>query len=80
MKFFGIRSSNKLATDVAIGTEPHQSIEPDHGGEKSIPTTNNDYDISLEEKPAQDLQAGVKKVEAVTLTWTRNELVFAYGW
>ena len=79
MKFFGIRSSNKLATDVAVGAEPHDSIETDHAGEKSIPTTN-DYDQSIEEKPAPGLQEGVKKVEAVTLTWTRNELLFAYGW
>ena len=83
MKFFGIRSSNKLAHDIAVGAEPHASIETDHSGEKSmdksIPNTN-DYAQSIEEKPAPELQEGVKKVEAVTLTWTNNELVFAYAW
>jgi len=34
----------------------------------------------LGEKPSDDVQAGVKKVEAITLTWTKRELYCAYFW
>jgi hypothetical protein len=80
MKFFGIRSSNTLATEVAVGSAP-DATDSDHAGEKQITSTEgtNDYDQSIE-KPSEDVQAGVKKVEAVTLTWTKNELIFAYAW
>jgi hypothetical protein len=78
MKFFGIRSSNKLAQDVAIGPTPDAN-DSDHAAEKGT-TSTTDYDQSLDELPTPEVQEGVKKVEAVTLTWTKNELVFAYGW
>jgi hypothetical protein len=86
MKFFGIRSSNKLAQDVAVGPVP-DATDSDHAGEKQVNSTeltstggSNEYAQSIEEKPAEDVQEGVKKIEAVTLTWTKNELIFAYGW
>ena len=73
MKFFG--KSNKLAQDVAIGTaDPTQS---DHAAEKQTRTID---DSSLERLPSPHVQGGVKKVEAVTLTWTKNQLIFAYAW
>jgi hypothetical protein len=75
MKFF--RSRNKLAEDIAVGPAV-DSGEDNHGTEKNVPTVEDDS--SLERMPSQDVQNGVKKVEAVTLIWTRNELIFAYAW
>ena len=30
--------------------------------------------------PDEHAQGGVKKIEAATLSWTKTELYFAYGW
>ena len=79
MKFCGIRSSNQLAQNVAVGSAP-DAADSDHAGEKQITSTDYDQSVSIDEKPSPDVQAGVKKVEAVTLTWTKNELIFAYAW
>ena len=86
MKFFGIRSSNKLAQDVAVGPAPDAN-DSDHAGEKKITSAelstiadSKDETQSIEAKPAEDVQEGVKKIEAVTLTWTKSELIFAYAW
>jgi hypothetical protein len=72
MKFFG--RSKDLATDVAVGG-PSDS---DNTAEKHTPAAV-DAD-ALEHVPSQNVQDGVKKIEAVTLTWTRNQLILAYGW
>lgn len=86
MKFFGFRSSNKLAQDVAVGNAPDAN-DFDHAGEKQVTSTDQDtfeqtgsIDADAEEKPNHHVQAGVLKIEAVTLTWTKNELIFAYAW
>jgi len=90
MKFFGHRPSNKLATETAIGPAPN-AMDSDHAAEKQVNSTElhstelsaNDYTQSIDtipERPAPDAQVGVQKIEAVTLTWTRGELVFAYFW
>lgn len=74
MKFFG--RSKDLATEVVVGGE---SSEPVNVMEKhSQPAVVDDN--SLERVPSQNVQDGVKKIEAVTLTWTRNQLILAYGW
>ena len=85
MKFFGHRQTNKLATEVAVGPVPDTN-DSDHANEKQINSTEltstdttNDY-AQYVEKPAEDAQAGIQKIEAVTLTWTRKELIFAYAW
>ena len=72
MKFFG--RGKALATEVAVGG-PSDS---DNTTEKHD-TPGVDAD-ALERIPSQNVQDGVKKVEAVTLTWTRNQLILAYGW
>jgi hypothetical protein len=74
MKFFG--RGKDFATEVAVGAE---SSEPDNVVEKNSPPLVVD-DNSLERVPSQNVQDGVKKIEAVTLTWTRNQLILAYGW
>jgi hypothetical protein len=82
MKFHGFKSSNKLAQDVAIGSDPHDSLETDHGKEKAAGVVPNEYDLDIigQEIPSPNVQEGIKKVEAVTLTWTKKELIFAYAW
>lgn len=76
MKFFG--KSDKLAVDIAVGNAA-DFVEPSHhAGEKQIPLVGKDN--SIERMPSKDAQAGVQKVEAVTLVWTKNELMWAYAW
>jgi len=74
-KVFANRQSNKIAQDIAIGAPSIEDSDRVESGEKHVTT---DFD-QVSEKPS-DVQFGVKKVEAVTLTWTKNELIFAYAW
>ena len=74
MKFFG--RGKDVATDVAVGAAETTS-EPDNGSEKHSRAVVDDN--SLDRVPSEDVQEGIKKIEAVTLTWTRNELILAYG-
>jgi uncharacterized protein YabE (DUF348 family) len=39
---------------------------------------NDAENPALDEKPRQDAQVGVQKAEAVTLLWTKNQLIVAY--
>ncbi|KAN0090165.1 hypothetical protein V8E51_018744 [Hyaloscypha variabilis] len=71
MKFFG--RGKDVATDIAVGP-PSDS---DNATEKHLPPAVNAD--ALERVPSQNVQDGVKKIEAVTLTWTRNQLIMAYG-
>lgn len=71
MKFFG--RGKALATEVAVGG----LSDSDNTTEKHN-TPGVDAD-ALERIPSQNVQDGVKKAEAVTLTWTRNQLIIAYG-
>lgn len=77
MTFFGFRNTKRLSQELAIASAPDDSAT--FAAEKQVPITTDD-DSSLERRPSEDVQDGVKKVEAVTLTWTRNELLVAYGW
>jgi hypothetical protein len=89
MKFFG--KDKQLAEEIALGTPQVESGADIAVAEKQSPevvdsspddirAANTDDANSLEKIPSVDAQAGVKKVEAVTLTWTKNELYVAYGW
>jgi hypothetical protein len=73
MKVFG--RGRYLATEVAVGG-PSDSENPTE--KKNTPTVIDD--AALERVPSLNMQDGVKKVEAITLTWTRNQLIIAYGW
>jgi hypothetical protein len=78
MKFLGCRRNKALSQDIAV-PPPVESAEPGlPPAEKQLQDTT-DYDGTSIEAPSEDAQEGVKKVEAVTLTWTRNELIMAYG-
>lgn len=76
MKLTIIRATTKLATDAVVGSDP----DPDHAGEKHTSRANDHEQSSDEEKPSEGVQEGIKKVEAVTLTWTGRELLLAYLW
>ncbi|CZR57894.1 related to major facilitator MirA [Phialocephala subalpina] len=87
VRFRNFGKRNELAGELAIGTgtEDVSSVEPQvekHAGEKNGDeigeSKSTDDDNILEKIPTPDVQAGVKKVEAVALTWTRNELILAY--
>jgi hypothetical protein len=72
MKFFG--RGKDLATAVAVG-RPSGS---ENSTEKNTSAVIDD--AALDRVPSLNVQDGVKKVEAVTLTWTRNQLIIAYAW
>lgn len=77
-KVFSNRNTNKTAHDVAVGPAAPDAENLDHLGEKQLNHATDSDQVS--EKPSEDVQDGLKKVQAVTLTWTNKELYFAYGW
>jgi hypothetical protein len=85
MKFRGFGKRDALSEELAIGSaEPQPQVEL--AGEKDEKNLNadigearSDDENILEKIPTPDVQIGVKKVEAVTLTWTKNELILAYA-
>lgn len=82
MKFFG--KNKALAEEIAVGGAPEHTDAEKDATRNTIPNEKNvsssDDVNSLEKVPTADAQAGVRKVEAVTLTWTKQELYIAYGW
>lgn len=79
MRFFNSRKNNALAHDIAV---PPAAESDDLGippTEKQPPQNLTDDDGASLEAPSENAQQGVKKAEAITLTWTRNELIVAYG-
>jgi hypothetical protein len=79
MKFFGNRNRSAVShdNDVTPTTEVnHFGIPP---SEKQQEPQLTDEDGVSVEAPSEDAQLGVKKAEAITLTWTINELIVAYG-
>lgn len=81
MKFLRSRSNKALDHDIAVNGAAAERAEPDlPASEKQDPAVAGDYySDPISEAPSLDVQEGVKKAEAVTLTWTRNELIMAYG-
>ncbi|KAG9232685.1 major facilitator superfamily domain-containing protein [Amylocarpus encephaloides] len=89
MKFFGSRSRH-LEHELAIG-EPRENdtlrFDPDislvekrkEGDAVSETMYDDEATIIAGNCPTPHLQAGVKKVEAITLTWTSKELYLAYA-
>jgi hypothetical protein len=79
MKFFGNRGRNGLPHDSDVTPTAESNDLGIPPAEKQPPTNLTDDDGVSIEAPSEDIQQGVKKAEAVTLTWTRNELIVAYG-
>ena len=72
---------NQLATEFAVGgtADPSEGdIAEKQDNEKSAANVEEGSDFSRVPNP--EAQGGVKKIEAVTLTWTKNELILAYAW
>lgn len=93
MKFFG--KNKEIAKEIAVSSpspKQEQDAELAPAAAMKHTTTPGADDIqekraestdeinSLEKVPSADAQAGVRKVEAVTLTWSKKDLYIAYGW
>lgn len=79
MKFFN--RPNVVAPEIAIGSADNVDDAEKNLDQKVEPSRSRPNDSeqdSLERVPSRDVQAGVQAVEAVTLTWTRNQLILAY--
>lgn len=76
MKFFD-RHSKTPGTEVATSSPgaPGSDLEDKH-----VSTTDGPEDPPFEVLPDQDVQDGVKKAQAITLSWTKKELIIAYAW
>lgn len=88
VRFRNFGKRNELAEELAIGPSNDEVSPAEPQAEKNLGEKNNDDigearsaddDNILEKIPTPDVQGGIKKVEAVTLTWTRNELILAYA-
>ncbi len=75
--FFGKRNADQVAARIAAGEIASPDLAEKQDAEKGA--TKVDEEPTLSRVPSPDVQAGVQKIEAVTLTWTRNELIVAYG-
>ncbi|TVY47938.1 Siderophore iron transporter mirB [Lachnellula cervina] len=75
MKFFD-RHSKTPGTEVATSSPgaPGSDLEDKH-----VSTTDGPEDPPFEVLPDQDVQDGVKKAQAITLSWTKKELIIAYA-
>jgi hypothetical protein len=91
MKFFG--KNKELAEEIAVGAPvPASAQDGEVAAVEKSATTSGINDIqekraesshetnSLDQIPSVDAQAGVRKVEAVTLTWSKKDLYIAYSW
>ncbi|KAI9046555.1 hypothetical protein LZ554_009300 [Drepanopeziza brunnea f. sp. 'monogermtubi'] len=95
MRFFDFGKRNdQLAEEIAVGTGTAHSWQPPTGielagekqlsgtevggGEKGIVHSDKESN-NLSRVPSPEAEAGVKKIEAVTLTWTKKELIAAYA-
>lgn len=82
MRFSNFGKRNEIAADLAVSTADQPTDSEKHAGaavgEKSA--VPSDDENVLQEIPSPGTEAGVKKIEAVTLTWTKKELYAAYAW
>ena len=94
MKFYGLGKQKNMAEEIAIGAaapveehvdiataEEKSHVRDDKETSDDVNAAGSDTDVnSLEKVPSVNAQAGVRKVEAVTLSWTKKELYIAYAW
>lgn len=90
MRFFGRNNAEEPLLDLVAG--PPASITDEEnvvsektaiGGEKNanvVRTDSDDVAPSDIEKPSEDVEEGVKKVEAAVMAWTKKDLIIAYAW
>lgn len=79
MKFFGYRNDGDHANDIAVPPTAESNDLGTPPAEKQPPQHLTDDDGASIEAPSEDVQMGVKKAQAITLTWTTQELVVAYA-
>jgi len=73
MRLFESRNKNAPLADIAVG-EPATEVDVDN----KQPTATDDS--SIDEVPDKNVEDGVRKAQAVTLSWTKKELILAYAW
>lgn len=79
MKFFGDNKNAEEASDIAVPPTAVESKDlTSPPAEKQAPHLTDDDGASIE-APSENVQMGVKKAQAITLTWTRSELIVAYA-
>lgn len=80
MRFFNNRTAPSAGVDTALGgpsSEGERDLE-----EKHVHTSNDLHasdNSSVDDLPDKDVQNGVKKAQAVTISWTRTQLIVAYA-
>ena len=79
MKFFNNHKNNALAHDIAVPSTIKSNDFSVPPAENQPPQNFTDDGVISIEAPSENVQQGVKKAEAITLTWTREELIVAYG-
>jgi hypothetical protein len=70
-KFYTTVCDKSASPDAAPVDDPRTLQEKAGDKEAGYPTVN-DAPSNEQEKPAEDAQAGVKKIEAVTIAWGKH--------
>lgn len=82
MRFPWSARTDGAATRLAVGGPEVTSSEAhaDNKNNAFNPTMDNGIASSSDEDiPSEDVQHGVQAVEAVTLVWTKTQLILAYA-
>jgi hypothetical protein len=82
MRFPWSARTEGAATGFAVGGPEITSSEahPDNKNDVFNPTVHDGIASgSDEDKPSEDAQHGVQAVEAVTLVWSKTQLILAYA-
>lgn len=82
MRFPWSARTESAATEFAVGGPEITSTKahPDNKNDVFNPTVHDGIASgSDEDKPSEDAQHGVQAVEAVTLVWSKNQLILAYA-
>jgi hypothetical protein len=70
-KFHTIVGDKSASTEAASVDDP-STLQAKAGDKEAGYPTANDVSNNDPEKPAEDAQAGVKKIEAVTIAWSKS--------
>jgi hypothetical protein len=79
MRFFTNKDA-RASQDIVIGTAIGDRNDGKKIDAEKIQPIATDGKHFYKENLTENGQPGVQKVEAVTLVWTKKELVFAYSW
>jgi hypothetical protein len=72
-KFHSIVGRKSADVEITPAEDPN-AIKIRADDKEAVHAPINEITIKEDEKPAEDAQAGVRKIEAVTLTWGRGSM------